>query len=444
MKTWLVATLVAVALMTLPTITRAQDWYGERIKSMDGQWMAPVASRLLGSTDDHHVRRGSINSWDWSVSAGTPVFAAREGVVGVAGEYLYERGFHYRMQGYGVAVEIQHPDGIVSQYGHCAEGSLLVKKGDQVDQNTQLCVAGLTGVTSFYHIHFTILVNGSPIRIDSVFDINQMKICHLCSGDNDPNAPIRNAVAAFQREAEALGNAQTPRHENQSTPAWQLMLERVKTAPPNLLGGVALALLFFLFILKDRWRNLVLSVAVCGLVMVAMSDIPVANLKTAQAQAEQSSVPTGETWDVAYAFMRGWEGGPNPRCVHDPGRTWKGVTQTTYNAYRASKGLPQQDVCGLMTEDEAKEIYYERYWLASGAAEIAKTNPQLAIAHFDFAVNAGAGKGGAPDRILQQSGGDPSLYNQLRESWYQTRKSCSLYCRGWLRRVADIRKITER
>lgn len=286
MKTWLVASLVALAALVMPpAVARAQDVYGDRLVSKDGVWVLPVATRLLGSTDDDHIGRGSINSWDLSAVNGTPVFAAREGVIEAAGCYLYENRQWPIMQGYGCAVQIKHPDGVSSQYGHCAEGSLLVSKGDQVTAETQLCVVGRTGVTSWSHTHFTILVNGSPIRIDKVFDINQMAYCKFCEAKNDPRELVRIQGQTAQQQSTM---SESSPHKNQSVPTWVAMLGRAKTMPPNILGGVALSLLFFLFILKDRWRNLVLSLAVCGFAMVAMSEVPAANLKasTAQAQAE--------------------------------------------------------------------------------------------------------------------------------------------------------------
>lgn len=289
---------VAVALL-LPATATAQDnsLYGERILSKDGQWMAPVATRILGSTDDHHVHRGSINSWDWSVSAGTPVFAARDGVVEAAGCYLYENHKWPIMQGYGCAISIKHGGGVVSQYGHCAEGSIQVRAGDQVTQWTQLCVVGKTGVTSFYHTHFTILVNGRPVRIDSVFDVNQMKICHLCDGVNDPGAPI--VKSPMMAAAQPTAQPEAPHHENGSVLLWQVALLRIKHMPPITLGSIILLFLFLLFLMTDRWRNLTVAGMICAVGFVVVFEVPIANLKAsgypagdiAQVQAIQINLP---------------------------------------------------------------------------------------------------------------------------------------------------------
>ena len=51
------------------------------------------------------------------------------------------------------------------------------------------------------------------------------------------------------------------------------------------------------------------------------------------------------------------------------GRTDKGVTQTTYDLWRKKKGLAPKDVKGISNE-EAKQLYYEEFWLPTGASKI--------------------------------------------------------------------------
>ena len=56
------------------------------------------------------------------------------------------------------------------------------------------------------------------------------------------------------------------------------------------------------------------------------------------------SQPSIEPFDSALPFILHWEGG----FVNDPadhgGRTMKGITQRVYTAYRAQRGLIDQDV----------------------------------------------------------------------------------------------------
>jgi lysozyme family protein len=75
--------------------------------------------------------------------------------------------------------------------------------------------------------------------------------------------------------------------------------------------------------------------------------------------------------------------------VNDPddrgGATNFGIIQTTYDSYRKSKKLSPQPVKDI-EQSEVQEIYYNNYWLD---ALCDKLPFNLAIVHFDFAVNAG-------------------------------------------------------
>lgn len=97
---------------------------------------------------------------------------------------------------------------------------------------------------------------------------------------------------------------------------------------------------------------------------------------------EPAQKPEKGDFEKALAFTLKWEGGfvDNP---NDPGgRTNKGITQSTYNAYLMRN---DQDVKNI-SDREVREIYYKNYWLASKANQFVLP---LAIAHFDTAVNFG-------------------------------------------------------
>lgn len=64
--------------------------------------------------------------------------------------------------GLGHFVTIEHELGFVSTYGHI--GKVYVRVGDQVTQNSQIGVVGLTGNTSGPHTHIEITQNGTYIN----------------------------------------------------------------------------------------------------------------------------------------------------------------------------------------------------------------------------------------------------------------------------------------
>ncbi len=80
---------------------------------------------------------------DIAAPVGTPIVAAADGVVVVSG---WDRG------GYGKRVDIQHPDGTRTLYGH--NSRLLVAVGQQVRQGQQISAMGNTGRSTGPHLHF--------------------------------------------------------------------------------------------------------------------------------------------------------------------------------------------------------------------------------------------------------------------------------------------------
>jgi hypothetical protein len=423
--------IVAIALSFASSPAQAQQLYGQRLGSKDGKWLLPVASRILGSSDDDHLRRGSINSWDISVSVGTPIMATAPGVVEASGCNLYESRQWPIMQGYGCAVQISHGDKISSQYGHCKQGSLFVKRGDQVTQNSVLCLAGLTGMTSFQHVHFTILRNGSPVRIDSVFDITQMQRCFLCNGSNDPKSPVNGVIG---------GNGATPTTaQSQPTVAgtrYAQLLRILAQYPPQAISlGIMglLGLLVVVYWLGGKVERVAIIAGVSGMAgaaVIVWLFVPQAQPPPADRLAP--AAPTGSAaWEWAYPIIQSMEGWS---CTRDGAYTMGGVTQGTYNRWRAKKGMGSADVCANLTKAQAKAIYYELFWVASGADRMPA---QLALTVTDHYINTGK-----VSHLSAQCGTDVACFNRARIADYQTKGNCSLYCKAWVNRVNRIRKYT--
>jgi hypothetical protein len=425
---WRVAVVAVVIAVLVPDVVTAQD-YGQRLQSIDSQWTLPTATRLLGSSDDDHIRRGSINSWDLSASVGSPVLAAAPGQVSYVDCYGYEQGRSSYHQGYGCAVDVNHGNGIVSQYAHCKQGTFYVKVGDQVTAESLLCQVGTTGQTSWPHVHFTILRNGSPIRIASVFDINQMHYCKFCRATNDPNAPVSGHVGTQQQSTVVQMSV-----GERLLKAVALILVAVGPgATTLLLASILLIIMVVLWLSPNMVRvGLVASLVAggCG-IGTALLFRPVAI--QASGQQFDQSVASG-SWEEAYKITIGSEGF---KCTVDPVLTMGGVTQSTYNAWLRSKGKPGAHVCHSLTEEQRRSIFYERYYLASGAD---KLPGKLAITYVDFAFNAG---NGAAKAGVQACGSSVECFNDYREQFYRNASLCRLYCAGWLNRLNRIRRITE-
>jgi murein DD-endopeptidase MepM/ murein hydrolase activator NlpD len=87
---------------------------------------------------------------DFAAPTGTPIYASDGGTVitsGISG-------------GYGNCIDIDHENGKVTRYGHCSQ--LLVGLGEKVYQGQLIGLVGSTGNSTGAHLHFEIIVNGSP------------------------------------------------------------------------------------------------------------------------------------------------------------------------------------------------------------------------------------------------------------------------------------------
>lgn len=87
-------------------------------------------------------------------------------------------------------------------------------------------------------------------------------------------------------------------------------------------------------------------------------------------------------FDEALSLVFLLEGGKTDN-KNDPGRkTNLGITQKTYTAWLLKHGKSDNDVFNI-TEEEAKEIYYNEYWLPAGCD---KLPIKLALCHFQSVV----------------------------------------------------------
>jgi murein DD-endopeptidase MepM/ murein hydrolase activator NlpD len=88
---------------------------------------------------------------DVTAPMGAPIVAPASGVVIDVG----------RESGYGLIVEIDHGNGIVTKYAHCSR--VLVKKGKRVTRGEVIAAVGNSGISTGPHLHYEIHVNGRVV-----------------------------------------------------------------------------------------------------------------------------------------------------------------------------------------------------------------------------------------------------------------------------------------
>jgi len=145
---------------------RAAQAYADRARvddPMSGGWIAPVDGRVSSAfgprklADEEHARQH--HGLDIAAPTGTPIRAARAGVVAFAGP----RG------GYGNTIEIDHGDGLSTLYAHAS--AIDVEEGDRVRAGKPIGAVGSTGRSTGPHLHFEIRRDGEPVDPASVLRI---------------------------------------------------------------------------------------------------------------------------------------------------------------------------------------------------------------------------------------------------------------------------------
>ena len=117
-----------------------------------GDFMVPVSSYTF--TSGFKMRWGRLHGGvDLAVPEGTPVYAADNGKVIVAGNLG---------DGYGNYIILDHQNGYKTLYAHNSE--LLVSVGDVVAQGEQIALSGNTGNSTGPHVHFEIQVNDEKVN----------------------------------------------------------------------------------------------------------------------------------------------------------------------------------------------------------------------------------------------------------------------------------------
>jgi murein DD-endopeptidase MepM/ murein hydrolase activator NlpD len=91
---------------------------------------------------------------DFGAGTGTPVLAAGDGVIDMAGRY----------GGYGNWIKINHPGGYATGYGHLSRYASGIRPGVRVSQGQLIGYVGTTGQSTGPHLHYEIFFKGARIN----------------------------------------------------------------------------------------------------------------------------------------------------------------------------------------------------------------------------------------------------------------------------------------
>jgi murein DD-endopeptidase MepM/ murein hydrolase activator NlpD len=107
-----------------------------------------------------HSDRQNRYAVDFAADIGTPVLAARDGVVMQVENDFAKAGLNReKFGGRANFIRILHDDGTMALYAHLREEGALVRVGQRVRAGQQIGLSGNTGFTTGPHLHFVIQVN---------------------------------------------------------------------------------------------------------------------------------------------------------------------------------------------------------------------------------------------------------------------------------------------
>lgn len=145
-----------VQAIRMPIDNGRSVYYDQHGRSLAASFLrAPLSFRRISSVFGRR-RHPVLGTWrahrgtDYAASSGTPVRAIGDGKVIFAG----------RRNGYGNTVEIRHPNGYVTRYGHLRGFATGVRSGSAVEMGRTIGYVGMTGLATGPHLHFEVLVNG--------------------------------------------------------------------------------------------------------------------------------------------------------------------------------------------------------------------------------------------------------------------------------------------
>jgi murein DD-endopeptidase MepM/ murein hydrolase activator NlpD len=125
-----------------------------RLPWPDGR--AFVIGQAPGGPVVTHKSPASRNAVDISMPEGTPVVAARAGLVFFTVSENDQGGFDEAYRSKANVVRILHDDGTVGNYVHLRHDGVAVKEGERVEAGKVIGYSGSTGLSAGPHLHFAV------------------------------------------------------------------------------------------------------------------------------------------------------------------------------------------------------------------------------------------------------------------------------------------------
>ena len=144
---------------------------------------------------------------DWQMPQGTPVYAARGGLVVKVKDDSDLGGGDIKFDPFNNYVLIRHEDGTLGHYCHLKKGGVKVHPGQIVKTGDMIALSGSTGFSSGPHLHFCVFMTKDGkqrVSIPVKFRIANGDAITLVEGKKYRAPEVQTARAPSQRATTAL------------------------------------------------------------------------------------------------------------------------------------------------------------------------------------------------------------------------------------------------
>jgi murein DD-endopeptidase MepM/ murein hydrolase activator NlpD len=167
-------------------------------------------------------------AWDFRMPEGTPIVAAREGVVRMARGDSTEGGCDEKFAPKANYVVISHGDGLETQYLHFS--AVVVKPGERVKQGQLLGFSGATGWSCGPHLHF-------KVAKETGRGWNNPSVPARISGYGDPVRDTRVAAPVCRDSQNNMVAAQELSRTGEAVVSLSPAADEAQQAPSGLPAG---------------------------------------------------------------------------------------------------------------------------------------------------------------------------------------------------------------
>jgi murein DD-endopeptidase MepM/ murein hydrolase activator NlpD len=130
-------------------------------------WQRGATHALSQGPDGAFSHRGK-EAWDFAMDTGTPVHAARGGIVAFAADSSKIGGGTPAFAEDGNVTLVVHDDGTVGLYGHLRFAGAWRREGERVDAGDLLALSGDTGFSTGPHLHFQVYRPTRDLRAETL------------------------------------------------------------------------------------------------------------------------------------------------------------------------------------------------------------------------------------------------------------------------------------